>query len=358
MKSRIPQFLLAIPLLAGLMISQAAAQTAKWPSEYQFREHSSGGDTLKYVVYVPRNLEQGRKYPLAIYLHGSCQECTTHERILMESDLQWWHGYEKNVQREPTFLLAPAGGRGGWTGEARRKAVFAIIDGLIEEFPIDKQRIYLMGFSMGGGGVWSYLHERPGFFAAANVQGSVARTVDPEVVKHTPIWATMGINDNDSRLESLIANVARIRAANGDPRGALTWVTGVNPRLTIFPSTDHGGAMARTQQLPELADWFYSQVNDGNAAPTVRFIRPLQLELPYTSPVKATVKATDPEGAIERVEFRVGETVLFVDREEPYEYTFDQLTEGTHTLSARAFDKGGKSSTATVTIRVVAGRQR
>ena len=109
-------------LLAGLtsFVSRpATAQTAPQLKEYQFRERtSSGGETLKHVVYVPQNLQPGRKHPLVVYLHGSCDECITHERILQESGLQWWHEYDRDVQQEPTFLMAPAGGTGGWTSAA------------------------------------------------------------------------------------------------------------------------------------------------------------------------------------------------------------------------------------------------
>lgn len=342
-----------------LMGCVAFAQPAQRPSEYQFRERtSSGGETLKHVVYVPKNLEQGRKYPFVIYLHGRCDVCITHERILEESGLQWWHGYGKNVQREPTFLFAPVGGTRGWTSAARRQAVFEIIDGLLEEFPIDRQRIYIMGFSMGGQGAWEYLQERPGFFAAANPQGAGWGAVKADVVKDTPIWATIGIDDSVNTLERLSASVAQIRAANGDPRGALTWVMGVNPRFTIFPSTTHGDAQVRTQEIPGLADWFYSQVNNGNVPPTVRFVRPLPLEQPYTKAIGAVVKASDPEGKIEKVEFRADGTLVFTDQQEPFEYSFEGLTPGIHKLSVQAFDGGGKSATDEVTIRVEAGRRR
>ena len=69
-------------------------QAQKPPGEYLLRE-----GTLKHVVYAPRNLEPGRKYPFTIYLHGSCDVCTTHERIMQESGLRIWHGYDRNVQR-------------------------------------------------------------------------------------------------------------------------------------------------------------------------------------------------------------------------------------------------------------------
>jgi uncharacterized protein (DUF2141 family) len=70
------------------------------------------------------------------------------------------------------------------------------------------------------------------------------------------------------------------------------------------------------------------------------------------------VKATDPDGKIDRMEFSIGDKVLFVAREDPFEYTFADLTPGTYTLAARAVDDGGKSNTAEVTIRVGASRKQ
>jgi pimeloyl-ACP methyl ester carboxylesterase len=353
MTSHFKLLLLFFMALFGIAGGRAVAQTQKPPSEFLLRERANAGaDPLKYLVYAPRNLEPGRRYPFVVYLHGSCAECTTHERIMQESGLRIWHGYDRDVQREPTFMFAPAGGTGGWTGPVRRQAIFEIIDGLIEEFPIDRRRIYLIGFSMGAAGIWDYLQKRPGFFAAANPEAIGGGVVDPEVVKNTPIWATIGVDDDPRRLEQLIANIARIRAANGDPSGASTWVTGVNPRFTIFPSTNHGAAQGATQQIPGFMDWFYSQVNDGNVPPNVRFIRPLPLAAPYAPSVAALVSAVDPDGKIDRVEFYLGETQVFVDREEPFEYTFTGLKPGSQTLRARAFDAGGKSRTAEVTILV------
>jgi len=244
-----------ILFLAWIAVSLCAA-----PPEFQMRESThSSGVAMKHVVYVPKQLEPGRRYPFAVYLHGYCPECSTHERILRESGLQFWHGYERNVQKEPTFLLAPVGGGERWTAPARRDALFAIIDGLMKEFPIDSRRIYVMGFSMGGAGAWDFLQFRPGFFAAANPQAIGGGPVDAELVKRTPIWTTIGANDQAARVEQLKSNVARIRAANGDPRGADTSVMDVNPRFTIFPNTGHGEAQGATQRIPGLLDWFYAQ---------------------------------------------------------------------------------------------------
>src|SRR5690606_36400074 len=103
----------------------AATLTAQVPPEFQMREHTgANGEALKYVLYAPKNLEPGKTYPFLLFLHGSCEECVTHERILRESNLQLWHGYGSNQQQEPTFLVAPAGGRGGWNRNGRSEAIW------------------------------------------------------------------------------------------------------------------------------------------------------------------------------------------------------------------------------------------
>ena len=53
-------------LLLGAVIALAGAplRAQTTPTEYQFRERtSSGGETLKYVVYVPQNLRAGPQVP-------------------------------------------------------------------------------------------------------------------------------------------------------------------------------------------------------------------------------------------------------------------------------------------------------
>ena len=45
-------------------------------------------------------------------------------------------------------------------------AVFGLLDELAHEFNIDTDRVYVLGHSMGGAGVWNALHQQPQRFAA------------------------------------------------------------------------------------------------------------------------------------------------------------------------------------------------
>ena len=325
------------------------------PEEYKMREHASpNGVNMKYVVYTPKEIAADEKYPFVVYLHGWCKVCVTHERILKESGLRFWHAYDQNKQIEPTFLFAPVGGTEFWHEEHRREAVFEIIDGLIQEFPIDKKRIYILGFSMGGHGIWNYLQYRPNFFAAANPQAIGGGEIDANLVKDTPIWATIGDQDRPDRVAQLKENIGKIRLANGDDRGALTNVTGVNPRFSLFTETNHGGAQAKTQQIPELLNWFYAQINDGNVPPTIRFVMPQAENTNHSasSNIKVSVMAKDPDGTITKVDFFCDGQPKGSVSQSPFEFTFKNLSPGMHTLTATAYDNGMKKNSANHTITI------
>jgi poly(3-hydroxybutyrate) depolymerase len=99
-----------LPLLFSIVtifaILAPAGLPAAEPPEFQKREFAvEGAEPLKYVVYVPAHLSADKPVPFLIFLHGRADDCITHERILKESNLQFWHGYDRDVQREPTLLL-------------------------------------------------------------------------------------------------------------------------------------------------------------------------------------------------------------------------------------------------------------
>lgn len=322
--------------------------------EYYFL---SSGD-LKYVAYKPGedSLEPGLLYPLVLYMHGSCSECITHERITLESNVQIWHHFGENRQTEPTYVIAPVGGRGGWTQSEKRETILGIVDHFIDTYPVDPKRIYITGFSAGAGGVWNYIQYRPNFFAAANPQAFFPASLDPELIRNTPIWATAGELEVPARLENLINAVKKMRAANGDPRGALTWETGVNPRLTIFPEVGHGGAQVATQQMPGYMEWIYSQRIDSNHAPNIYFMSPAHEDTYKGVPaeIPCTIVSNDPDGDELKIEIKLNGLPLKNSRTNSCEEGIIHIdSAGEYILEAVATDSGGKWASTVLTVYVV-----
>ena len=95
----------------------------------------------------------------------------------------------------------------------------------------------------------------------------------------------------------------------------------------------------------------------GNTPPTVALTSPTngQTFTPGAAvPLAAT--ASDPSGAVIRVEFRIDGTLVSSDTTSPYSFNATGLAAGSHTITATAFDNGNPTlSTATTPITITLG---
>ncbi|MEM9481591.1 MAG: prolyl oligopeptidase family serine peptidase, partial [Verrucomicrobiota bacterium] len=86
---------------------------------------------------------------------------------------------------------------------------------LIERAPVDRNRIYLCGFSMGGYGTWGLLAREPELFAAGiPVAGGGSPNNGPKI-KDIPIWAFHGENDDSVKVDQSRNLVKAIEDAGG-----------------------------------------------------------------------------------------------------------------------------------------------
>jgi len=132
------------------------------------------GSTQPYALYVPAALEAARKYPLVIGLHG---EDMTPEICLMRLFGQTSRLGDGSLA-PLRFFRAPdvdmivacplARGTMGYEGIAERD-VYDVLADVERRLPVDQDRVYLTGMSMGGGGALRLALTRPDVWAAAAV---------------------------------------------------------------------------------------------------------------------------------------------------------------------------------------------
>ncbi len=136
-----------------------------------------------YAVYIPNNFDESKKYPLVVFLHGAMsnhrlglrrafgqgniqgEDFITPGFIPVETDLEVTRYFP--VLKEVDYIVAAplARGTAGYQGIPEQD-VYEMIDDLKSRFPIDEDRLYLTGLSMGGGGtLWLGL-TRPDMWAA------------------------------------------------------------------------------------------------------------------------------------------------------------------------------------------------
>jgi hypothetical protein len=96
------------------------------------------------------------------------------------------------------------------------------------------------------------------------------------------------------------------------------------------------------------------------AGPTVSLTAPVTGTV-YSEPAEIILEATASasSGTITKVEFYNGSTLLGEDTTEPYSYTWADVTAGSYTLKAKAYDSlGASTDSATVSVTVSGGATR
>ncbi len=133
---------------------------------------SADGSEQPYALYIPRTFDPTRKYPLAISLHA---EETNHSVGLAQvlgllgTPFQLGIALRNSYPRMPDvdFIVASPFARGtmGYRGFPERD-VYDVLAEVKSRYPIDEDRVYLTGASMGGAGALWYAFTRPDIWAA------------------------------------------------------------------------------------------------------------------------------------------------------------------------------------------------
>ncbi len=302
--------------------------------------------STQYYLYTPDDIDTTQVYPIAIFLHGCCGEDNNASlRNCVDPPVRMWHNFGKNTQKVPTYIISPATSS-GWSQHFTN--LVKVIDDLIRNHHGDSTRVYITGFSMGGRGTYDFINQYPNLFAAAIPMG-MSFSGSMERAKDIPFWANVG--ELDSYGDGLGQSVASLRALNGDPRGSDNWVTGVNPRLTIFEGVGHG-VQWDAASSQDLVGWALEHVNDGNSYPNIYFSN-LEYGQYFQAgeTVNLEIVASDNDGSVDTVKVIVNSKPVSMLVSEPYNTT-TVLLPGDNILEAVARDNLGKKSTARILLRV------
>ncbi|GAA4274813.1 hypothetical protein GCM10022258_41090 [Aquimarina gracilis] len=91
----------------------------------------------------------------------------------------------------------------------------------------------------------------------------------------------------------------------------------------------------------------------GNQPPEVSITSPNEGEtFSAGSTINISASASDPDGSITRVQFYQGTTLLSEDTSAPYSYSWTNVSAGSYSIIAKAYDDKGASTTATIAITV------
>ena len=112
-------------------------------------------------------------------------------------------------------------------------ALLNLIKDLEKEFPnIDKNRIYLIGYSMGGSTAQNLMNLQPNTFAAVVSVASVPDLSNLNKIKEKNIWLIHGKNDNEN---PYIGSVELYNKLSSDKNLIFTTFTKLNHNNIVIP---------------------------------------------------------------------------------------------------------------------------
>lgn len=224
---------------------------------------NADGNILPYRLFEPRK-KKGKTYPLVLFLHGSGGTGTDNLgqfKDLIVPPTVW--AFPENQAKHPCFVLVPQGPtRPSWP-HARIPALKALLDSIIANNPIDPNRIYITGLSMGGIGTWAIIQEHPDFFAAAVpiCGGGDMNELDGIIINHLPIWAFHGVVDGTVKIDAFSDRWGSTDAFTGQRKLVEELIKrGMKPapKYTWYPDMGHN-AWDGAYSDPLLFDWIFSQ---------------------------------------------------------------------------------------------------
>lgn len=168
-------------------------QNTKETEEYAARRLTLGDAAMRFYLTV-KGKPGPNGYPVYIALHGG-GGCPTPDL----NDSQWRHQqtyYFDSVS--DGICVAPRGVRDTWNTHFNEES-YPLYDRLIADLiayeQADPNRIYLLGFSAGGDGVYGITPYMPDRFAAANMSAGHPNSVDLTNLYQLPLELQAGEND-------------------------------------------------------------------------------------------------------------------------------------------------------------------
>jgi len=217
------------------------------PGEHQFcfEQTVAKEICIDYLIFLPQGYPESQdKWPLVLFLHGARERGEKIEKVTR-------HGPPKLIMQEcetfPFILIVPQCPKNDvWYSDLQAELLFELLTAIIDGYPVDEERIYVTGISMGGGGTWRLAVDHPDTFAAIVPISTFGSIEHAPQLKDIPSWVFHGAKD------------PYVPAAHAEEMASALKKAGGNVKFTVYPDAGHD-AWTITYKNPELYEWLLKQ---------------------------------------------------------------------------------------------------
>jgi len=221
---------------ATTAMSSKAARDAGIATGFINKSMTVGDEERAYVVYVPRNYNPVKKWPLIVFLHGAGERG---KDGMAQTEVGIGTSIRRHVAWFSCLVLMPQCPSGKWW-DAAVADIDAALAQTLDEYTIDLDHITLTGLSMGGFAAWMYGAANAGRFAALMPICGGGNVEDAADLAEMPIWAFHGADDpvvppqkSRDMVEAVEAAGGRIRYTEYEGVGHDSWVKAYDERGAI-----------------------------------------------------------------------------------------------------------------------------
>ncbi|WP_197531310.1 carboxylesterase family protein [Posidoniimonas corsicana] len=171
-------------------------------------EQSATG--TQYLLYLPDAYSpEGQPWPLVVYLHGSGLRGRDLDLVASEGPPR----LAREGEPLPFILASPQCPQ---NQSFDPKMVRSLVEHVVEQHQIEREKIYLTGYSMGGFGTWQAAAAYPDLFAAFAPLCGGGNPDEAESLAQTPVWAFHGDQDKVVPLEQTTLMTEAVTNAGGE----------------------------------------------------------------------------------------------------------------------------------------------
>ena len=333
-----------------------------------------GGTNRTYNVIVPKNLGENR--PLLIFCHGYNQDAGWMQNNEFKNETV---SMEAVCDTAKFICVFPNGIDRAWDTGGDRDINFikAIIEKMVTQYKIDRNRIYMGGFSMGGMLTYNAINKMSDQIAAFVSCSGPAVVTPKSGLRPIPLLHIQGTADNWGNVQPALNPWIKHNGCSTTDKVISNYNGFGGAKLHIWgPGND--GVEVRLIELADKGHWickekqvytgkeiwnFCKKYSLNKTTPNVKITAPTtggkcisfapsgQASFPE---ITITATADDPNGTVEKVAFYDGNTLIATCTAKPYKATLTATKTGKHTLKVVATDNDGETSSASVEVTLQA----
>jgi dipeptidyl aminopeptidase/acylaminoacyl peptidase len=227
----------ALPSMSPIGAAAQGSPPAFAPGLHELTLARAGEPGVGYAISIPQGFSPSTPVPLILALHygiGS-RDSTGVGADLVKGIIG------PALEGLGAIIVAPDSVRGNWSTSENEKAVSALLDLVMARYKIDRKKVAVTGYSMGGTGSWHVAEKFPERFSAALPIAS--RPPASAAGWRLPVLAIHSRDDQVVPFDPAAARIAELQKA------------GVNARLFAVSGLAHYEAGRFREPLRQAVPW-------------------------------------------------------------------------------------------------------